>query len=261
MAINATRLTSPPHEFNAAEIGALRRSLSRRNLPQHDLADPPRQHDQLGRRRLGHRRLGRVLQSPKPRPCRWCSLASSSSSFWSSRRGATATSMSGARGRGGWRRTFTPPCCAEKGVTAGGGWPLTLANDYSRAAPPHQLCCAPSDGDCAATYIWILGIPALAYLGKIAIHPVPIASLAELFQRAAVGPIPGEWMLAGGALFNGGWILFALVTLFLDRARRHRDPRSLSVESSRLKSFLAFLGGRTSLNRGSVLRSPLSRPG
>ena len=81
-----------------------------------------------------------------------------------------------------------------------------------------------------------MGIQALAYLGKIAIHPVPIASFAELFQRAAVGPIPGEWMLVGGVLFNFGWILFALVTLYLDRTNVRRDrPGSLWVESGQKK--------------------------
>ncbi len=69
-------------------------------------------------------------------------------------------------------------------------------------------------------YIWILGIQALAYFGKIAIHPVPVASFAELVHRAAVGLIPGEWMLVGGVLFNGIWILFALVTLYVDRSKR-----------------------------------------
>jgi hypothetical protein len=34
-----------------------------------------------------------------------------------------------------------------------------------------------------------------------------------------LGPIPGEIMLLCGILFTGGWIAFALVTFFLDRAK------------------------------------------
>ena len=73
-------------------------------------------------------------------------------------------------------------------------------------------------------YIWILGIQALAYYRKIAVHPAPIANLGELIQRASVGPIPGELTLFGSILFNGGWITFAIVTLYLDRAKHGAKP-------------------------------------
>ena len=73
--------------------------------------------------------------------------------------------------------------------------------------------------------MWILGVQALAYYGKIIIHPVPLSTLAELMQRAAVGPVPGELMLLGGVLFNGNWIALAIVTYFLDRAKHgQRSP-------------------------------------
>ena len=49
---------------------------------------------------------------------------------------------------------------------------------------------------------------------------VSTQTFAELVQRAAIGPIPGAWMLVGGLLFNGCWIVFALVTLYVDRAKR-----------------------------------------
>ena len=73
-------------------------------------------------------------------------------------------------------------------------------------------------------YIWILGIQALAYSGKIAVHPTPIANLGELIQRASVSPIPGELMLLGSILFNGAWITFAIVTFYLDRAKHGGKP-------------------------------------
>ena len=122
------------------------------------------------------------------------------------------------RARARWMQThFYAPMLRGEGVSAGSGWPLTLAHDYCE----HHISLAHAIGRrLRRNYIWILGIQALAYYGKIAIHPVPITSVSELFQRAAVGPIPGEWRLVGSVLFNGSWIIFAIVTLYLDRTRR-----------------------------------------
>ena len=124
------------------------------------------------------------------------------------------------RARARWMETyFYAPMLRGEGARAGSDWPLVLANDYCE--PRYHISLLRAIGRrLRRNYIWILGIQGLAYLGKMAIHPVPITSVAELFQRASVGPIPGEWMLVGGVLFNGGWILFALVTLYLDRSKR-----------------------------------------
>ena len=124
------------------------------------------------------------------------------------------------RARARWLEThFYAPMLRGEGVNAEDGWPQILAQDYCE--PRHHISLARAIGRrLRRTYMWILGIQALAYFGKIAIHPVPISSFAELVQRAAVGPIPGEWMLIGGLLFNGSWIIFAIVTLYLDRIKR-----------------------------------------
>jgi hypothetical protein len=45
----------------------------------------------------------------------------------------------------------------------------------------------------------------------------------ELFRRAAIGPVPGEMVVAAGVLFHGGWMTFALVTLIIERRHRRRD--------------------------------------
>jgi len=78
-------------------------------------------------------------------------------------------------------------------------------------------------------YIWILGIQTLAYYGKIAIDPRPITSLSELVQRASLGPIPGELMLLAGLIFTSGWIGFATVTFFLDRAKHGARPGRVAM--------------------------------
>ena len=69
-------------------------------------------------------------------------------------------------------------------------------------------------------------IQAIAYYGKLAIHPTALTSLAELWERAAIGPIPGMIVVAAGVLFHGGWAAFALVTHRVEVASR-RDRKSL----------------------------------
>jgi uncharacterized membrane protein len=74
------------------------------------------------------------------------------------------------------------------------------------------------------TYAWIFLIQGLAYYAKLAIHPTQLATLSDLWARAAVGPISGEVVVAAGVLFHLGWMVFAAVTLRRDqRARRLRQ--------------------------------------
>ena len=54
---------------------------------------------------------------------------------------------------------------------------------------------------------------------------MPVSSLSELVQRASLGPIPGELMLLAGVIFTVGWISFAVITYFLDRAKHGPGPR------------------------------------
>ena len=111
MATEPTRPTSPPHEFSAAEIGALahfyrgeiyRSMIWRTRLDNTTnwavvaLGSPSRS----------------AFSSPQASPLPPVLVGVLIVVFLSSRRGATATSMSGGRGRDGWRRTFTPPCFA-----------------------------------------------------------------------------------------------------------------------------------------------------
>lgn len=218
MAVEAARPASPQHEFNAAEIGALAH-LYRGEVYR----------STVWRTRLDNTTnwavvtLGIALSvtfastAASPLPLLLVGILSVVFLVFEARRYRYFNVW---RARARWMEThFYAPLLRGEGVSAGNGWPQILAQDYCE--PRHHISMARAIGRrLRRTYIWILGIQALAYVGKMAIHPVPISSFAELVQRAAVGPIPGEWMLIGGLLFNGSWIIFAIVTLYLDRTMR-----------------------------------------
>lgn len=132
------------------------------------------------------------------------------------------------RARARWLETnFYAPMLRGEGQRPEDGWQDVLAHDYLE--PRHHISMARAIGRrLRRTYSWILGIQTLAYFGKIAIHPVPIASLDDLWARAAVGPIPGELVVLGGILFNAAWITFAIVTLYYDRAA-HRGRSKVAM--------------------------------
>lgn len=107
---------------------------------------------------------------------------------------------------------FYGPMLRGQGIRVDNGWNETLARDYQglqfhigfREALGRRL---------RRNYAWILGIQLIAYLGKVTIHPDPLNSLAELWDRTAIGPIPGQIVLLMGLLFHGGWLTVALLTL------------------------------------------------
>ena len=72
-------------------------------------------------------------------------------------------------------------------------------------------------------------VQALAYYGKIAIHPTPVATLAEFSDRAAVGPIPGWIVLMVGVAYNLGWLAFALGTLWLDQRSHEAKGEAVAM--------------------------------
>jgi uncharacterized membrane protein len=98
-------------------------------------------------------------------------------------------------------------------------WQVILARDYT--VPRHHISFVRAAGRrLRRNYVWIFAIQAIAYYGKIAIHPTPAATLAEYSDRAAVGPIPGWIVLMTGFAYYFGWLAFALGTMWLDQ-RRH----------------------------------------
>ena len=120
---------------------------------------------------------------------------------------------------------FYAPMIRGESVTRGSSWTELLANDYR---DPHYHISYPRaiGRRLRRTYAWIFAIQAIAYYGKLAIHPTPLATLADVWERAAIGPIPGGWVVAAGILFHASWAVFALVTNRIEIASR-RERRSL----------------------------------
>lgn len=107
-------------------------------------------------------------------------------------------------------------------------WRNTLADDY-RSPAPHISMARAIGRRLRRNYVWILAIQAIAYYGKVLIHPTPIQSLSELWERAAVGPLPGMLVVLAGIAFNASWIAFAVWQYQLDRRRHRGDDRSGSM--------------------------------
>jgi uncharacterized membrane protein len=74
-------------------------------------------------------------------------------------------------------------------------------------------------------YGWLFAILGISYMGKLLVHPTPLRTLDQLWVRAALGPIPGQAIIAAGMLFYGTLAVLSLVTLMQQKAvgRAHPD--------------------------------------
>jgi uncharacterized membrane protein len=99
-----------------------------------------------------------------------------------------------------------------------GKWQDLLAQDY--LTPQYHISFQRALGRrIRRNYGYIFAFQAVAYLGKIVIHPTPISSVERFFERMAVGPVPGAAVLAAGFVFHATWIALAFWSRRLDRAK------------------------------------------
>lgn len=120
---------------------------------------------------------------------------------------------------------FYTPMLRGDPVTLNCAWSQLLAKDLCQ--PRYHVSLARAAGRrLRRTYAWIFLIQGLAYYAKLAIHPTQLTTLADLWARAAVGPIAGEVVVTAGLLFHLSWMVFAFVTLRLDQ-RSWRVRQSL----------------------------------
>jgi uncharacterized membrane protein len=116
-------------------------------------------------------------------------------------------------------------------------WQRLLARDYLH--PAYHIGFLDAVGRrLRRNYGWILAIQAVAYYGKLAIHPEPMDTLDDIWDRAAIGPVPGELVVLAGIMFHGGWLLLAWWTWREQQLRRQRrdvaagdDPLRVAVRT------------------------------
>ncbi len=120
------------------------------------------------------------------------------------------------------------PLLRGEGVHMDGRWNTLLAHDYER--PVFHISKMRAIGRrLRKNYAYILAVQALAYYGKLAIHPVPAGDMATFLARASVGPVPGLVVVLAGVAFHGTWIVVAIWTLRLERRRRTTErPASIA---------------------------------
>ena len=123
---------------------------------------------------------------------------------------------------------FYAPMLYGRKISCQSDWAKMLAEDYEM--PHYHISLARAAGRrLRSNYSWILAIQAVAYYGKIAIHPDPLLTFSEAFERAAIGPIPGAIVMLAGLVFHVSWVVFAFVTLRLDRI--YREQRRSPMQS------------------------------
>jgi uncharacterized membrane protein len=86
---------------------------------------------------------------------------------------------------------FYGPILKGQGMHIDNHWNDLLAEDY-RDLRFHISFIEAVGRRIRRTYGWIFAVLLVCYLAKIFVHPTPLASLHELWARAAIGPIPGE---------------------------------------------------------------------
>ena len=114
---------------------------------------------------------------------------------------------------------FFGPILLGQGVRVDNGWHKVLYQDY-RAPHLHITLLEAIGRRLRHNYGWIFAIQVTCYFGKLIIHPTPLASLEDVWGRAAIGPVPGQLVLLAGLLFHATWMTVAVVTY---RSRRGAD--------------------------------------
>jgi uncharacterized membrane protein len=113
---------------------------------------------------------------------------------------------------------FFGPMLLGLGPRTENGWNKILYQDYQH--PRLHIAYLDAVGRrLRKNYSWILTIQVCSYVGKLIIHPEPVASLGEFWDRAAIGPIPGQLVILAGLVFHCTWIAIAIVTLRAGRGR------------------------------------------
>nr|WP_227418476.1 DUF2270 domain-containing protein [Roseitranquillus sediminis] len=133
------------------------------------------------------------------------------------------------RARCRWMEThFFAPMLHDGNLHMEEGWQKRLAEDYWH--PRYHVSLTVAVGRrIRRNYLWILLIQALAYCGKLIVHPRPVTTVEQFVERADIGPVPGLVVLAAGALYVLGWSFVAHWSYRDDvrRAQSRKDSSSM----------------------------------
>ena len=132
------------------------------------------------------------------------------------------------RARSRWLEThFYAPMLEDGDLHTEENWQKVLAQDY--VAPQFHISFATAMARrVRRNYLWILYIQALAYVGKLSIHPTPVQSFGAFLDRADIGPVPGEVVLAVGLLYCLAGAALSIWVTYADanNARRRGSSHS-----------------------------------
>ncbi|WBU64441.1 DUF2270 domain-containing protein [Paracoccus aerodenitrificans] len=120
---------------------------------------------------------------------------------------------------------FYAPMLKEGDLHLEDHWQYRLAEDYLH--PHYHVSMSTAIGRrIRRNYFWILLIQSVAYIGKLIVHPGPLVSSQEFFERAAIGPLPGWLVLGIGGIYCLTWGTIAIISERADaeRAKRRSDP-------------------------------------
>lgn len=116
------------------------------------------------------------------------------------------------------------PMLRGEGIHLDGRWNTLLAHDYER--PRFHISYWRAIGRrLRSNYAYILVIQAIAYFGKLAIHPLPAGTWSTYLGRAAIGPLPGWVVVLCGVAFHASWIFVAWATLRVEKRHRAASTR------------------------------------
>ena len=133
------------------------------------------------------------------------------------------------RARARWlEQHFYVPMLSDGDLHTEDNWQTALAEDY-RNPKYHVSYMAALARRVRSNYLWILLIQTVAYCGKLMVHPTGVKDWQDFVTRADVGPIPGEMVLALGAVYILTWLALAvwITRVDLRRARERAGTTSM----------------------------------
>lgn len=126
---------------------------------------------------------------------------------------------------------FYSPMLRGEPLVQNQDWARNLSSDYD--APAHRISLATAlNRRLKRNYMWIFGIQLIAYFGKLSLHPGAATSFDAIVERAAIGPISGDVVLAFGVLYYAGLAGFAIFWPALENGKplQQSDPLKALVD-------------------------------